>query len=325
MLAGLTFTPNPRQGEDIGDDAETTALIGIDWGTSSFRATRFADGAVIDRVAARAGIMTVENNDFASVLRRHVGAWLGAGERRVLMAGMIGSRQGWVEAPYLPCPASVAALAASLVPVPFDAAEVLLVPGVSADDGGVPEVMRGEETQILGALGEFGAAATVCMPGTHSKWVEVRDGQILGFRTYMTGEAYAALSTHTILARLIETTHDHDDAAFASGVARATEAGGLLHHLFGVRTLPLTGRMIGAAAASYLSGLLLGHETQAALAARRDASAPVFLIGDAPLCARYEAAIRLCGGEARIVPGDPAAAGLAAIADAAPWHEKERT
>ena len=118
----------------------------------------------------------------------------------------------------------MADLARSLVPVAFDGADILLVPGVSADDGGVPEVMRGEETQILGALGAFGAAATVCMPGTHSKWVEVRDGRILGFRTHMTGEAYAALGTHTILARLLESASDHDGAAFAAGVARARRA-----------------------------------------------------------------------------------------------------
>ena len=300
-------------------------MIGIDWGTSSFRATRFAGGAVVDRLAAPAGIMRIEEGDFASALRRHVGPWLASGERRVLLAGMIGSRQGWVEAPYLPCPASVADLAASVIPVPFDGAEILLVPGVSADDGGVPEVMRGEETQILGALTQFGNDATVCMPGTHSKWVDVRDGRILGFRTYMTGEAYAALGTHTILARLLEATHDHDAASFAAGVARAREAGGLLHHLFGVRTLPLTGRMNGAEAAAYFSGLLLGHEVHAALAARRDADAPVFLIGDEALCARYETAIALCGGEARVVPGDPAASGLATIGAAVTWHEKDST
>ncbi len=296
-------------------------MIGIDWGTSSFRATRFAGGRVVDHVAARAGIMRVEDGDFASVLRRHVGPWLAAGERRVLLAGMIGSRQGWVEAPYLPCPASVAELAASVVSIPFEGADIFLVPGVSADDDGVPEVMRGEETQILGALSAFSGDATVCMPGTHSKWVTVRDARIIGFRTYMTGEAYAALGTHTILARLLEATHEHDASAFATGVARARAPGGLLHHLFGVRTLPLTGHMTGAAAASYLSGLLLGHEVEAALAARGDDASPVFLIGEDALCARYKSAIGLCGGTARIVPGDPAASGLATIGTAISWRE----
>lgn len=300
-------------------------MIGIDWGTSSFRATRFAGGAVVDRVAARAGIMRVEDGDFASVLRRHVGAWLAAGERRVLLAGMIGSRQGWVEAPYLPCPASVADLAASVIPVPFDGAEILLVPGVSAEDRGIPEVMRGEETQILGALAELVGDTTICMPGTHSKWVDVRNGHILGFRTFMTGEAYAALGAHTILSRLLDTTPDHDAGSFAAGVARALEPGGLLHHLFGVRTLPLTGRMSGTEAVSYFSGLLLGHEVHAALAMRGDTASPVFLIGEDALCARYQEAIGLCGGDVRIVPGDPAASGLAAIGAAVTWHGKDST
>ena len=300
-------------------------MIGIDWGTSSFRATRFAGGAAVDRVAARAGIMRIEDGDFASALRRHVGPWLAAGERRVLLAGMIGSRQGWIEAPYLPCPTSVANLAASVVPVQFDGAEIFLVPGISADDDGVPEVMRGEETQILGALPVFGDKATVCLPGTHSKWVDVRDGHILGFRTFMTGEAYAALGTHTILARLLDAAPDHDAACFADGVERARAPGGLLHHLFGVRTLPLTGRMNGAATASYFSGLLLGHEVLAALAAQRDAAEPVYLIGEDALCRRYETAIALCGGQSRIVPGDPAAAGLATIGAAVTWREEDST
>ena len=294
---------------------EQSGLIGVDWGTSSFRAMRFVDGAVVDRVEARAGIMTVADNDFGAALRAHVGAWLDAGERRVLLAGMVGSRQGWVEAPYLPCPASVAALAASCVRVPFDGAEILLVPGVAADDGGVPEVMRGEETQLLGAMATVGGTATVCMPGTHSKWVTLDGDRITGFRTFMTGEAFAALGTHTILARLLAPQAAHDAPAFAQGVARSGEAGGLLHHLFGVRTLPLMGRMTGEEAASFLSGLLLGHEVRAVLR-----PSPVFLIGEAGLCARYDTAIRLCGGTARVVAGDPAAAGLAAIAATAAWE-----
>ena len=173
-------------------------MIGVDWGTSSFRAYRIRDGQVIDKLSAAAGIMAIEGR-FAETLRKSVLPWLNAGETQVLLAGMIGSRQGWVEAPYLTCPASVEALAASAVRVPFDRAEVLLVPGVSSEDAsGVPEVMRGEETQILGALSQLGASGTVCLPGTHAKWAVVRDGRILRFATYMTGEAFAAFSSRAV-------------------------------------------------------------------------------------------------------------------------------
>ncbi|MEI8259665.1 MAG: 2-dehydro-3-deoxygalactonokinase, partial [Deltaproteobacteria bacterium] len=120
-------------------------MIAVDWGTSSFRAFRLAaDGAIVARVQGPDGILAVPDRDFAAVLRRHIGAWIEDGERQVLLSGMVGSRQGWVEAPYAPCPAGAAEIAAALVRVPFEGAEVLLVPGLSdRDEGWVPEVMRG--------------------------------------------------------------------------------------------------------------------------------------------------------------------------------------
>ena len=129
-------------------------MIAVDWGTSSFRAFRLArDGAIVARVEAPDGILAVQDGAFAATLRAHVGAWLADGETRILLSGMVGSRQGWVEAPYLPCPAGAADIAAALVPIPFDGATLRLVPGLTdTDEGGTPEVMRGEETQIVGVL-----------------------------------------------------------------------------------------------------------------------------------------------------------------------------
>ncbi len=282
-------------------------MIGVDWGTTSFRAWRLgADGAVLEAREAPRGILSVTDGDFAAVLREQCGAWLEAGERRVLLCGMIGSRQGWVEAPYLPCPAGAAELAAALVSVPFDGAQTRLVPGLSAHDGqNVPEVMRGEETQIAGLDLADGLA---CLPGSHSKWARAQAGRITGFETYFSGEAFAALRSATILGRMMR-DGPTDLAAFDRGLARAGEPGHLLHHLFGVRTLGLTGGLAEEASASYLSGLLIGHEIGAAM----PAGAAVTIIANAELAALYARAVAARGGCAGIASPDAAARGLARI------------
>ena len=291
------------------------AMIGIDWGTTSFRAYRLRGRAVLDRVALPLGILSVAAGGFAQALQDAVAPWLADGERRILMSGMVGSRQGWIEAPYLPCPAATADLARALLPVPFGPAEALLVPGLSAADGaGVPEVMRGEEVQILGALGTAPGDVTVCLPGSHSKWARVAGGRVEGFSTHLTGEAFAALRGHTILGRLMQADAPPDPEAFHQGVLRSADPGGLLHHLFGVRTLGLFDRLPEAAAASYMSGLLIGHEVRAAAPAT-----PVLLIGAAALCGLYGQAITLCGGSATPAEADAAAQGLALIGEQAAW------
>ena len=290
-------------------------MIAVDWGTSSFRAFRLArDGAIVARVEAPDGILAVTNGAFAAVLRAHVGAWLADGETRILLSGMVGSRQGWVEAPYLPCPAGAADIAAALVAIPFDGATLRLVPGLTdTDEGGTPEVMRGEETQIVGVL-EHLPQGIACLPGSHSKWARIEARRITGYRTYLSGEAFAALRGGTILGRMM-TDGPTDEAAFDRGLARAGEPGHLLHHLFGVRSLGLFGRLAESASASYLSGLLIGHEVNAA----QPAGLRVHLIGAAPLCALYARAISLAGGTAILEDTDAAARGLAIIGKLAAW------
>ena len=291
-------------------------MIGIDWGTSSFRAFRLdAEGRVAERRSAPRGILAVEDRKFEEELLRQVGDWISAGDNRVLMSGMIGSRQGWVEAPYVAAPAGVAELLTCLVPVLCEGADIRLVPGVTCTDaGGTPEVMRGEETQIIGMLDEIGdSPAIACLPGTHSKWARIEGGWIAGYATYMTGEVFAALRGHTILGRLMRDAPT-DLAGFDRGLARAAEPGHLLHHLFGVRTLGLFGRLEEAAAASYLSGLLIGHEVRAALPAGGGA---VHLIGAGALCDLYVRAIAAAGGQAQVHGEDAAARGLARLGRAA--------
>jgi 2-dehydro-3-deoxygalactonokinase len=290
-------------------------MIGIDWGTSSFRAFRLgATGTVIERRVAPRGILMVEDGRFEAELLRQIGDWIAAGERRVLMSGMIGSRQGWVEAPYLPCPAGRADLAASVVAVPFAGAAVRLVPGLTCNDAaGTPEVMRGEETQLIATVAD---TATCCLPGTHSKWANIVGGRIAMFQTYMTGELFSALRGHTILGRMMR-DGPTDVAAFDRGVARAGQPGHLLHHLFGVRTLGLSGQLADAEAASYLSGLLIGHEVRAAMPV---AGEVVQLVGAAALIALYARALACCGVAVEVQDEDAAARGLALLGELVQWN-----
>lgn len=290
-------------------------MIAVDWGTSNLRAYRL-DGAgqVVDHAASAQGITRVEGGRFAAVLQDSVGGWLRDGERHVLMCGMIGSRQGWVEAPYLPCPADPAAIAKALVAVPFEGAEVRLVPGLSGRDAcGVPEVMRGEETKLVGLMASLGGEGVVCMPGSHTKWARIEGGRIAGFATYFTGEAFAALRGHTILGRMMG--QETDPEGFRRGVARSGDEGHLLHHLFGVRALGLFGELPEAQAAGFLSGLMIGHEVRAAMR-----GVPrVRLLGDEVLVGLYATAIAACGGQAEVVDEDAAALGLAVIGRQAGW------
>jgi 2-dehydro-3-deoxygalactonokinase len=292
-------------------------LIAVDWGTSNFRAFRVdPEGIILERRSSPQGVLRVGEGNFEEALRTEVGDWLAEGEKHILLCGMIGSRQGWVEAEYLPCPVGTAELADAVIEVPFLGAEVRLVPGVIGPDAaGVPELMRGEETAAMGMLDACAGAGLVCFPGTHSKWIQLSDRKIVSFTTCMTGELYSALKKCTILERTMTNNAAKDTAAFHEGVARSADSGGLLHHLFGVRTLALMGQLREEASASYLSGLLIGHEVRAAL----PGGGSVHLVGAVHLCSLYAEAIEACGSEATVEHEDAAALGLAAIGRRLQW------
>jgi len=288
-------------------------MIGIDWGTSSFRAYRIAkNGRLLEQRETARGIATVEGGAFEAVLRAEIGDWLARGEDRLMLCGMIGSRQGWIEAPYVECPAGLEEIAKAVVPLEGLAGiRASVVPGLMCrDDFGVPDLLRGEETQILGALKDLPPWAVVVLPGTHCKHIEVGGGRVLRFRTYMTGEVYGALRDHTILSRTIA-GEAPDEAAFIEGVKRAASDGGLLHHLFGVRARHLTGELAASAQASYLSGLVIGHELSAGRV-----EAEVALVGAPNLVRLYETALRELDVPVRSVRPDASARGLFAIAQA---------
>jgi 2-dehydro-3-deoxygalactonokinase len=290
---------------------------------------------VIESRAEPWGIQHLPAGGFPAAFRGLVGAW----QRQwpdlpVLAAGMVGSRQGWREVPYVDCPADVGAIARGLMAFDSEAGRIHLVPGV-IERGPLPNVLRGEETQVFGRLARgpaFTADSLVVLPGTHAKWVQVRDGRIIGFETFMTGELFAVLREHSLLGRpareaaAAEIDAAARAAAFARGLAVARDSGpaGIAGRLFTTRSLYLTGELPPAATLDYLSGLLVGEEIRSGSAGHRAAGQeagpggrplpPIVLIGEPLLCERYREAFVAFGVTQVDVVGDSAAAGLWQVA-----------
>jgi 2-dehydro-3-deoxygalactonokinase len=286
------------------------ALIGLDWGTTSLRAYLFdAAGRVLAARASSAGIMHLPpKGGFDAAFEAACGDWLDEAPHAhvppVIAAGMVGSAQGWLEAPYVDTPASAEGLVAGIVQVTAArGVQVNIVPGV-IERGDMPDVMRGEETQIVGvldgdpALGRSEAGALIGLPGTHAKWAVVRGERIESFHTFMTGELFAALRGHTILGRTMTDPTNPDIDAFLRGVtlARSAAHAGLLATIFSTRTLGLTAQLRAEEQPDYLSGLLIGHELAglAALLAARGTTLEreaLRLAGSGALCERYRLAL----------------------------------
>lgn len=285
-------------------------LVAVDWGTSSLRAARIAaGGAVLEERSWPRGILTVAQGQFPEVLAQSCGDWLRAEDTLCLVSGMAGSRQGWIEAPYCPCPAGFTELARSLAWV--EPGRIAIVPGLSCEHGGVPDVMRGEEVQVFGALALLGIdQARLVLPGTHSKWVQVKDGRVRDFATFMTGEFYALLRQHSILARGMPAEDGPlDEAAFSRGVTH-TQAQPLLRAAFSARTLGLFDRLAPSALPSYLSGLVIGEE----LRQQGAAGGEVVIVGNPQLAQRYALALQLLGIRSKSLGAEAGWRGLWALA-----------
>jgi 2-dehydro-3-deoxygalactonokinase len=261
-------------------------LIGIDWGGSSLRVFRYdSAGAVLERRASHRGVATVEGGRFGEALGELISDWTASGAARLIMCGMVGSRQGWAEAPYIACPTDLGALASGLLPLETPFGPALIAPGLSTDDAGRLDVMRGEETQFLGAMPSADWTGVIVHPGTHAKWATFEAGRITTFRTWMTGELFALLREHSVL-RLLMMDGAEDDAAFDLGVSRGLADPAITSLLFTARTEGLFERLAPVALPSYLSGLLIGSEVAGGLNDLRP-TLDILLVGDARLTRLY--------------------------------------
>lgn len=268
--------------------SDKPALIGVDWGGSNLRVMQIAaGGAVLAHRSDPRGAAGLTPSEFAGVLDEVAGDWLG--ETPVLVCGMAGARGRWLEVAYQPCPASAGNVAAGLAR-PDAGGELWIVPGVAlSPDGHLLDVMRGEETQVLGL---DDADRLVVAPGTHSKWIAVEAGRIAYFRTFLTGELFAAVRSATMLGAGMGEPGG-DAAAFRRGVERSLQDRDLSAALFSVRVEGLAGRLAPEAAADYLSGLLIGAEIAAQDQARLFDG--VTIVGAPALSARYAEALVIAG------------------------------
>lgn len=271
--------------------------IGVDWGTSSFRAWLFdKSGSILDSVQGPWGITQVADRPFKQTLMEAVGGWLAlSADLPVIMCGMIGSAQGWQEARYLSGRIGLDELASGVVSLDDPDINIAIIPGikgVSAD--GHNDVMRGEETLLAGKLTSSESRQMLfCLPGTHSKWVLTDQNRIDRLTTFMTGELFQLMRKNSILSPLIDkrTKVEVESDGFAQGLALAESSSGVLHQLFAIRAGVLTGRFERADVLSLLSALLIGSEC---LAARKsfdqDAFPLITLMSSGEIASAYQTA-----------------------------------
>lgn len=302
--------------------------VAVDWGTSSFRLWLVdRAGGIVGERRSQEGMVAAAKSGFASVLRSHLDALGAANEWPVVICGMAGARQGWVEAGYVDTPAHLASIMERAVPVPGQSRDIRILPGIAQRDAKAPDVMRGEETQLLGALGGNAAGeAVICLPGTHSKWVTVRDGTVEGFATFMTGELFGVISRETILSHAVTGADEAEEMeAFGSAVAAAFETPALAANLlFQVRSRQLLYGGTPSSARETISGTLIGIELAAALAGKMPSNG-VTLVASGRLRSLYEAAFKALSVVVRSIDAEDAVRrGLATAAEAI-WKIQERT
>jgi 2-dehydro-3-deoxygalactonokinase len=287
----------------------TPFCAAVDWGTSAFRLWLLAeDGRVLAERRSDEGMIRAGQTGFDAVLEKHL-ADLGAADGLpVVVCGMAGAKQGWREAGYLDTPADLGALTGRALAVEGYGRDVRILPGIAQRDAGFPDVMRGEETQLLGLAADGVRSGLVCMPGTHSKWVVLQDGAVKGFSTYMTGELFAVLSRHSILRLAVADAAEPapGDPAFLAALAAARDNPQAVSNLlFSLRSSQLLGFSPSADGAARLSGTLIGLELAGALA-RHGPATSVVLAGSGDLGALYGSALEASGIAVDRRPADEA-------------------
>lgn len=302
------------------------AYVAVDWGTSSFRLWSIgADGSILGERRSGEGMTTAAKSGFVTVLQSHLDSLSVPDDVPVIVCGMAGARQGWVEAGYIDTPTSLSVILKSAVSVPGIDRDVRILPGLAQRSLEAPDVMRGEETQLLGALSEGSKGEQlVCMPGTHSKWVRVVDGSVTGFSSFMTGELFDAITKHTILAQSVAGADVADDEAFAAAAVTAFEKPGLATSLiFGARSGQLLHGISPAASKARISGTLIGAEIGGALSSAGKGAA-ITLVASGGLQALYENAFKCLSLSYETIDADAAVRrGLSAAAKAL-WPNDER-
>ncbi len=276
-------------------------FIAVDWGTTNRRAYLIGPGGErLGEMEDELGILSVSKSGFGEAVSALTGRF---GDRPMLMAGMIGSNRGWVETPYVRCPAGASELAAGIHWV--EPKRIGIVPGVCWSDEESADVMRGEEAQIVGAVaaGLIPPDSIVCHPGTHNKWVRLEAGNIAAFRTVMTGEIFNLLKSHSILADLLAASVE-PDPAFEAGVRHGLGNDDLTAELFSVRARALLGKAPREEAASYASGLLIGADLRFGLRFAGDAE--IFVMGRPELTRLFASALAVAGRPARESDGEQA-------------------
>lgn len=286
------------------------AYIAVDWGSTNRRVFAIAaDGTLIGNRRDDRGILAMAGGNFATEAALLRAEW---GDLPMLCAGMVGSNRGWIDAGYVAVPADLAAIAAGASWA--QPGRTAILPGVCRDTAGRPDVMRGEEVQLLGAAaaGLVAADAWLCQPGTHAKWARLESGRITDFTTAMTGEMFAQLRRGGLLADGLDGSVT-DDATFRAGV-QAARGGDLLATLFGARAALVLGQRELGDQASYVSGVLIGSDCAARLAGNFAGAraAGVDVLADPVLGGLYLAALAELGCAGRLI--DSNAAFLAGIA-----------
>ena len=298
------------------------AYVAVDWGTSSFRLWLIdRAGDILGERRSDEGMMASSGLGFANVLQSHLDGLGVAGDVPVIICGMAGARQGWVEAGYVDTPARLGSVLERAVAVPGQSRDIRILPGIAQRDPAAPDVMRGEETQLLGALGlESGAEALVCVPGTHSKWVSVNGDTVERFATFMTGELFSAISRNTILSHAIAGADVAEDIeAFKSAVAAAfTAPARAANLLFQVRSKQLLFGGTPSAARETISGTLIGLELAAGLSGNLP-GAGMTLVASGRLQALYRSAFETLSVAVRLVDAEDAARRGLSMAARAIW------
>lgn len=283
------------------------SLVAVDWGTTSFRLWLLSrDGTVLAAHRSHEGLSEAADRGFESVLETHLTALSTPPDLPAIICGMAGSRQGWVEAGYLDAPADVTRIGENAALVPEVARQIVIVPGLAIRSPSEPDVMRGEETQLLGAHLETPGVTRYCMPGTHSKWVSMNGPMVTGFETYMTGELFAAIGAKTILVHSTggEGRVEANDPAFLTGVRDGwTRPEKTTHHLFSIRAGQLLNNLGVDENRARLSGLLIGAEFAGAGIRGGE---QVGLVASGALQRLYHAALSECGVRVRDIDADVA-------------------